>query len=147
MKKNMKKNIYYTFITELLCNILFHYGLLQDIKYHCLCYIVGPFCLSIWGPLFFRISLSRYTAFSPFCFSHSRILSSFTSTWSLHHGGNNQLAAILYEVFFCPGYLEAAIIFNWASGTIIQYRVLQCILAMFKLLLSIKNSRGCKVRI
>ena len=68
-------------------------------------------------------------------------------SWSLHHGGNNQLAAILYEVFFCPRYLEAAIIFNWASGTIIQYRVLQCILAMFKLLLNIKNSRGCKVRI
>ena len=28
-------------------NILFHYGLSQDIKYSSLCHTVGPYCLSI----------------------------------------------------------------------------------------------------
>ena len=31
----------------ILFHILFHYGLLQDIKYSSLCYTVGPCCLSI----------------------------------------------------------------------------------------------------
>ena len=33
--------------TYILFNILFHYGLLQDTEYSCLCYTVGPCCLSI----------------------------------------------------------------------------------------------------
>ena len=33
--------------TYILFHVLFHYGLSQDIKYSCLCYIVGSCCLSI----------------------------------------------------------------------------------------------------
>ena len=32
---------------------LFHYILLQDIKYSSLCYTVGPCCLSTWVSFFF----------------------------------------------------------------------------------------------
>ena len=39
-------SVTYTHIYTLF-HILFHYGLLQDIEYCSLCYIVGPYCLSI----------------------------------------------------------------------------------------------------
>ena len=35
------------FYVYILCRMLFHYRLLQDIEYHSLCYAIGPCCLSI----------------------------------------------------------------------------------------------------
>ena len=40
-------HIIYIIYIFVLFQILFHYRLLQDIEYSCLCYIVGPCCLSI----------------------------------------------------------------------------------------------------
>ena len=45
--------VYIHTYTNIILNVLFHYGLSQDIKYSSLCYTIGPCCFSILCVIFF----------------------------------------------------------------------------------------------
>ena len=68
-------------------NILFHYGLLQDIEYSFLCYAIGPCCL------FSMINQSR-------CFStfSQRIYSLKSYNLAIYYHSSYLLYTILYEI-------------------------------------------------